>query len=101
MLDEEQRRLDDWLKGRADEICGPAKDEGPTLFDEGVPAAQRIPFERLQQFFARQASGSKVRAEAEAVLRAYERRQVKIQERRELRDPEVVPLGLLMLVPRG
>lgn len=101
MLDEEQRRLDDWLKGRADEICGPARDEGPTLFDEGVPAAQRNPFERLQQFFARQSSGSKARAEAEAILRAYERRQAKIQERRELRDPEVVPLGLLMLVPRG
>lgn len=101
MLDVEQRRLDDWLKGWADEICGPAKDEGPTLFDQGVPAAQRSPFERLQQFFARQSSGSKARAEAEAVLRAYERRQAKIQERRELRDPEVVPLGLLMLVPRG
>src|SRR5262249_45377694 len=27
LLDEEQRRLADWLRGRADEICGPARDE--------------------------------------------------------------------------
>src|SRR5262249_53858624 len=33
MLDEEQRRLDDWLKGRADEVCGRVRDEEPTLFD--------------------------------------------------------------------
>lgn len=101
MLDEEQRRLDDWLKGRTDEICGPTRDEGPTLFDKTDPAAPRTHFERLQQFFSKQASGSKARAEAEAVLRAHERRQAKIQERRELRAPEVVPLGLLMLIPRG
>jgi superfamily II DNA or RNA helicase len=101
LLDEEQRRLDDWLKGRANEICGSIKDEEPTLFDTIAPAEQRTPFERLQQFFSRQESGSKVRAEAESVLRFYERRQGQLQERRELRAPEVVPLGMLMFVPRG
>ncbi len=101
LLDEEQRRLDDWLKGRADEICGPVKDEGPTLFDAIAPAEPRMPFERLQQFFARQHSGSKPRAETESVLRFYERRRAQLKERGELRDPEVVPLGMLMLVPRG
>jgi hypothetical protein len=101
LLDEERRRLDDWLKGRADEVCGPVKDEGPTLFDATAPAAPRTPFERLQQFFSRQQSGSKARAEAESVLRFYERRRGQLQERGELRAPEVVPLGLLMLVPRG
>jgi superfamily II DNA or RNA helicase len=101
LLDEEQRRLDDWLKGRADEICGPVKDEGPTLFDDIAPTEPRTPFERLQQFFSRQQTGSKARAEAESVLRFYERRRGQLQEQGELRDPEVVPLGLLMLVPRG
>jgi superfamily II DNA or RNA helicase len=101
LLDEEQRRLDDWLKGRADEVCGPVKDEGPTLFDTIAPAEPRTAFERLQQFFSRQQSGSKARAEAESVLRFYERRRGQLQERGELRAPEVVPLGMLMLVPRG
>jgi superfamily II DNA or RNA helicase len=101
LLDEEQRRLDDWLEGRADEICGPVKDEGPTLFDATSPAEPRTPFERLQQFFSRQQAGSKARAEAESVLRFYERRRGQLQERGELRAPEVVPLGMLMLVPRG
>jgi superfamily II DNA or RNA helicase len=101
MLDEEQHRLDNWLKGRADEVCGPARDKGPTLFDTIAPTAPRTPVERLQEFFARQPSGSKARAEAESVLRAYEQRLARIGDRRELRQPEVVPLGLLMLVPRG
>ena len=101
LLDEEQRRLDDWIKTRADEICGAIKDEGPTLFNNIAPAETRTPFERLQQFFSRQQSGSKARAEAESVLRFYERRRGQLQERGELRDAEVVPLGMLMLVPRG
>ena len=101
LLDEEQRRLDDWLRGRADEICGPVKDEGPTFFDTIAPAEPRTPFERLQQFFSRQPSGWKARAEAESVWRFYERRRGQLQERGELRAPEVVPLGMLMLVPRG
>jgi hypothetical protein len=101
LLDEEQRRLDNWLKERANEICGPVKDEGPTLFDAIDPVESRTPFERLQQFVSRQQSGSKARAEAESVLRFYERRRGQLQERGELRAPEVVPLGMLMLVPRG
>ncbi len=101
MLDEEQRRLDDWLRGRADEICGPARDEGPTLFDGDPLAAPRTPLERLQQFFSRQTSGSKARAEAESVMRSYENQLSRINDRRELRSPEVVPLGLLMLLPGG
>jgi hypothetical protein len=101
LLDEEQRRLDDWLKGRADEVCGPVQDEGPTLFDTSASTEPRTPFERLQQFFSEQPSGSKARAEAESVLRFYERRRGQLQERGELRAPEVVPLGMLMLVPRG
>jgi superfamily II DNA or RNA helicase len=101
LLEEEQRRLDDWLKGRADEICGPVTDQGLPLFDTIDTTEPRTPFERLQQFFSRQQSGSKARAEAESVLRFYERRRGQLQERGELRDPEVVPLGMLMLVPRG
>jgi hypothetical protein len=101
LVEEEQRRLDDWLRGRADEICDLVKDERLPLFDALDPTEPRTPFERLQQFFSRQQSGSKARAEAESVLRFYERRRGQLQERGELRAPEVVPLGMLMLVPRG
>ena len=39
ILNQERKRLDDWLKGRADEICGEPRDEGPTLFDRIEPEA--------------------------------------------------------------
>ena len=101
LLDEEQRRLDDWLGGRVREICGPEKDESLPLFDAPGAAAPRSPTERLRRFMAGQPGGSKARAEAESVLQTYERRVARLNERRDLRESKPTPLGLLLLVPRG
>src|SRR5262249_22645374 len=57
ILSLERKRLDDWLKARADEICGKPLDQGPTLFDrdeEPDTVAPRSPIERLNAFVAGQ-----------------------------------------------
>ncbi len=41
------------------------------------------------------------RGEAETVLRLYRQRTADLHARLSLGEPEVVPLGLLMLVPEG
>jgi hypothetical protein len=99
----ERKRLDDWLKARAHEICGRPSDEGPTLFDrvETEAATPRTPIERLNAFLAGQAAGTKVRSEAETVLDFYRRSLARLEERGDLREPELAPLGLLMLIPRN
>jgi len=101
MLNAERKRLDDWLKGRADEICGEPRDARPTLFDRVEPAGgAHTPTERLREFVAGRGAGTKLRAEAEAVLGFYEREVKRLGDRRDLRAPELAPLGLLMLIPR-
>ena len=100
ILNAERRRIDDWLKGRAEEICGKPQDEGPTLFDRVEPVAPRTPEERLQEFVAGQSAGAKLRSEAETVLGYYRREVARLVERAELRAPDLAPLGLLMLIPK-
>jgi len=105
ILSQERKRLDDWLKARVEEICGRPRDEGPTLFDRGEggaeTAAPRSPIERLNAFTAGQAAGTKARTEAETVLDFYRRSIARLEERGDLREPELAPLGLLLLIPRG
>jgi hypothetical protein len=103
ILSQERKRLDDWLKVRADEICGAPRDEGPTLFDRIEPEAvvPRAPLDRLTAFVAGQAASSKARSEAETVLDFYHRSMDRLDERGDLRDPEFDPLGLLMLIPKN
>ena len=103
ILSLERKRLDDWLKARVQEICGRPRDEGPTLFDRIEPeaVAPRSPIERLNTVIAGQAAGTKARTEAETVLDFYRRSVARLEERGDLRLPELAPLGLLMLIPRG
>src|SRR5262249_47274711 len=103
ILSLERKRLDDWLKARVQELCGRLRDQGPTLFDRGEPetAAPRSPIERLNGFIAGQAAGTKPRTEAETVLDFSRRSIARLEERGDLRQPELAPLGLLMLIPRG
>jgi superfamily II DNA or RNA helicase len=100
LLEEERQRFDGWLRSRVVDLCGKGEDEQPTLFDP-VPFVARTPVERLRQFLTGAPNGSKVRAQAESLLRLCEVRQARLKEREELRDPELVPLGLLLLIPRS
>jgi hypothetical protein len=55
----------------------------------------------LNTFIAAQAAGTKPRTEAETVVDFYRRSIARLEERGDLRQPELAPLGLLMLIPRG
>ncbi|GAB4211453.1 MAG: helicase-related protein [Roseiflexaceae bacterium] len=116
-LDEERARLDEWLRQRAREISGVAVDSPDravqmSLFD-GSPqsaqqavaqpgwAAQADPAARLAGFALDGGQAARARSEADGVLRIYRQRRADLDARAQLRPPELVALGVLMLLPSG
>ena len=107
-LQEERAELHRWLVQRSREITGQA---GPAprqreLFRQGdleETAASwnqlQDPVERLAAFAADGSQPSVRRSEADGVLRLHSQRLQDLEDRLTLGDPEVVPLGLLMIVP--
>jgi ERCC4-related helicase len=110
-----QRELDnqqDWLKKRAEEMTGasttPTSTQG-SLFDsaEGTPPVVTLrswqtiadPLQRLAAFHSDREQTAAKRAEAEGVLRIHDQRMGHLKRLLDLREPEIVPLGVLMLVP--
>jgi hypothetical protein len=57
------------------------------------------PQQRLAAFHADRQQPASARAEAEGVLRIYEQRMGFLYRLLDLREPEIVPLGVLMLIP--
>jgi len=107
-LNRERSQHDAWLREAADQIIGAARAEPvPTLFDGDKVFRQSAPVwktssdpkERLASFAADKTNPRERRNQAETILRAYERRMSDLADRLQLSEPEVVPLGLLMLVP--
>jgi hypothetical protein len=110
-LQRELTNQQDWLNLRAEEVTGasaaPALTQG-SLFDavEGTPVAttpawQTItdPQQRLAAFHSDREQPVGARVEAEGVLRIYEQRVGFLNRLLDLREPEIVPLGVLMLIP--
>ena len=109
-----KRELDnqqEWLKKRTEEVTGtsaaPASVQG-SLFDSTVvtpvatiPAWHTIadPQQRLAAFHSDREQPAAKRAEAENVLRIHEQRMGHLKRLLDIREPEIVPLGVLMLVP--
>lgn len=109
----------DWLKQRSIEITGtatvPTAVQGAFPFARGdeassTPASgdappavawQSItdPLDRLAAFQGDRNQSPAARVEADGVLRIFRQRQSTLESLLDLRPPEVVPLGLLMLVP--
>jgi hypothetical protein len=110
-LEREQANQADWLKKRVEEVTetstAPASVQG-SLFDPGgtVPAtasppwqAVTVPQHRLAAFHADRQQPASARTEAEGILRIYEQRMGYLNRLLDLRDPEIIPLGVLMLIP--
>lgn len=99
----ERAQLRDWVRERADQICGPGTAGQMTLLG-GEPARPRWadledPTERLAAFATDSANSPRVRQEADGVVALYRRRAELLDRRAHLRDAEILPIGLLMLVP--
>jgi len=107
-LQEERAELHRWLVQRSREITGQA---GPAprqreLFRQGDPEETTTswnqlqdPGERLAAFASDAGQPSARRSEAGGVLRLHSQRLQDLEDRLALGEPEVVPLGLLMIVP--
>ena len=116
-LEAEMAAVDRWLAGRADEIApqgGPAPAAAqPGLFDgpaaatggdgSGRPTWANIvdPAERLAAYASDRGQHPARRSEADGVLRLHRARLQALEARLGLGAPEVVPLGVLMLVPEA
>lgn len=114
MIEGERARQHEWLRERADEIIGaPAVTPAQAgLFDEPSqePTANDTrpawgvvtdPGERLARFAGDRTQSSARRGEAESVLRIHRQRLAALDARLALGELELLPLGALMLVPRG
>ena len=108
----EQQSQQEWLRKRAEEITGKARsvDVQPELFDKhgeasggGPPLSAWLsitdPAERLAAFASDSHQPPSKRSEADGVLRIYRQRTGVLDSLAALGEPEIVPLGVLMLVP--
>jgi ERCC4-related helicase len=110
-LRRELANQEEWLKRRAEEVTGsvtgPAvvqRDMFETTDPAGVAAIaawRKIadPRQRLAAFHGDREQPIGPRTEAEGVLRIHEQRIGYLNRLMELREPEIVPLGILMLIP--
>jgi len=107
-LQRELRNLEDWLRSRADTICGAVQQAqmdllGGTMFGgSGGLASWQVsddPAERLAGYATDGRNPPAQRREADGVLRLLRDRQKELEQRAQLRTLEPQPLGLLMLVP--
>ena len=113
-VEAERVRQQEWLRQRAAELCGapvPAAAVQVALFDPAnVPASPVAPATsgwaalddpalRLAGFAVDVAQPVRLRGEADGVLRLYRQRLAALDARADLRPPEVVELGALMVVP--
>ncbi len=109
----ESQAQQEWLKKRADEITGPVvadqARQGELFGSEsgeaatGTPAAEWAsisdPAERLGAFASDRSQRPAQRSEADGVLRIFQQRSRTLERLMDLRSPEVIPLGVLMLIP--
>jgi hypothetical protein len=111
-IDGERRRHVDWLHERAVDITGgqlASTAQQTALFEtasgpstsESPWASIPDPVERLAAFASDRRQSPARRSEADGVLRIHRQRLADLDARLTLTRPEVIPLGALMLVPRG
>jgi len=108
-LNAEKRRQEEWLAQRCGDLVDEARQapkEAPTFFD-AVPVRPpsqdwltlSAPRKRLAALGSDRSVHPKLRGEAETVLRIDEERMARLEAALDLGQPEILPLGLLMLVP--
>ncbi|MEW6137142.1 MAG: helicase-related protein [Thermodesulfobacteriota bacterium] len=113
-LSRELAAEEEWLKKRVDEITGSETVAPPMQYDlfsvrderaAATPQAswQTItdPAERLAAFHADRTQPASARVEAEGVLRIYRKHKDFLTALSEMLEPEIIPLGILMLIPEA
>jgi hypothetical protein len=112
-LETERARQDDWLRQRASEILpailAPAAEQLSlfNLIESDTTTVRALapwrsladPAERIAAFHGDATQPARLRSEADGVLRIYRQRLADLDARLNLREPEVVPLGVLMILP--
>jgi superfamily II DNA or RNA helicase len=112
-LQKEEADQEGWLARRAEEITGQARssayvqrgfldEESKTAIQPKARAAWESvtkPVERLAAFHTDRDQSPAARAQAEGVLQLYKQRKNSLDSLMDLRTPEVVPLGVLMIIP--
>lgn len=109
-LYDEQLQQEQWLRQRAEEITGQVRDHviQVPLFGDGESEISLVrpdwetktdPAERLAAFATDASQQPRLRSEADGVLRIYRQRRTAIEARAAMNDPELLPLGALMLLP--
>ncbi|MFZ5448936.1 MAG: helicase-related protein [Thermodesulfobacteriota bacterium] len=109
-LQAEKEDLQKWLAQRSQEITGethPAPRQRELFQQSDAEESQEAwqqshdPAERLAAFAADSGQPLGRRSEAEGVLRLYRQRLQDLEDRFALGDPEILPLGLLMIIPES
>lgn len=112
-LEQERRSVEEWLLTRSEEVTGNSRKPAPIqteLFDHAAPAStanasewERLqnPAERLAAFHSDRNQPTAARIEAEGILRIYQKRMKQMDALSDLRAPEIIPLGVLMLIPEN
>jgi hypothetical protein len=99
--------LDKWLVERVAEMAPAVVVAQPDLFATPAKAAQApkpaptTPAERLAAIHADTNQPARLRNQADALLKIYQQRHDRLTLRGQFSPPEVIPLGLLMVVPPG
>ena len=108
-LQAEKQDQEAWLQQRCADLVAEAREEpreAPTLFDQPAPRPPsrdwltlQDPAERLAALGSDRSARPSLRTEADTVLRVYRSRIEDIAARLRLGEPEIIRLGLLMIVP--
>jgi ERCC4-related helicase len=100
-LTREQTELESWLVNRAAELVPAEHMPQGVLFDKSSAAPKRpeTPLERLEALRSNNDQPTRLRGQADAVIKLYEDRLNRLKLRDQLSPPEIIPLGLLMVIP--
>ncbi|WP_016953842.1 helicase-related protein [Anabaena sp. PCC 7108] len=114
-LETEKLRQTEWLQQRCQEITGLQEEtgvqlslldtpdqNGQTLVPSAAPPAwmtETEPVKRLAVFAKDSNQPMKLRSEADGGLRIYHQRLAILESKLALSTPEIIPLGVLMLIP--
>lgn len=95
--------LDRWVTERVAEIAPAVVTPEPDLFSPTPIAkprsAPKNPAERLAEIHADSAQSARLRSHANAMLKLYQQRLDRLRVRSQFSPAEVIPLGLLMVIP--
>ncbi len=104
-LEGDRKGTEDWLRARATEITGKdsAQQAQLGLFRSGdsAQAEYGTPEEQIASIASDPSNPSALRSEADGVIRLYKQRFADQETRRSLANPEIVPLGVLMIIPEA